>query len=353
MAPTRAPRRNRLVHGSIAGLLLLATSACIGPVRYLKPISGFKDVDCAPRRNALPVDITYLGAGGFLFRRGDQAIMTAPFYSNPNLLQVGLGFPISSNEARVEALLPPVDDVTAILVGHAHYDHLMDVPYVARHRAPKAIVYGSTTMTHILAPVLPKSRLHSVNSGAGTWRRPGEWLPTPTSRIRFMALHSEHAPHFMGIKLFKGKIAEDLQHLPRTAYGWKEGQTFAYVIDFLGDDGKVDLRIHYQDAATNPPYGFHPQLDAKGVDVAILCVASFAEVKDYPEAIVRDMRPRHIVLAHWEDFFRAPNRPLAAVPPTNTKEFVIRLESALPESSDWTTPVPGTTLRFEVCDSGT
>lgn len=52
--------------------------------------------------------------------------------------------------------------------------------------------------------------------------------------IRFMAVRSEHAPHFLGIKMFSGSVDDDLEHLPRTAYGWKEGQTFAFLIHFLG-----------------------------------------------------------------------------------------------------------------------
>jgi mRNA degradation ribonuclease J1/J2 len=72
--------------------------------------------------------------GGLLFRRGNDAIMTAPFYSNPNIFRVGLRRPIHSDTNLVERLLPDVSDVRAILVGHAHYDHLMDVPYIANYK---------------------------------------------------------------------------------------------------------------------------------------------------------------------------------------------------------------------------
>ena len=37
-----------------------------------------------------------------------------------------------------------------ILVGHAHYDHLMDVPFFM-DRAPQATVYGSTSTRNVLA----------------------------------------------------------------------------------------------------------------------------------------------------------------------------------------------------------
>ncbi|MCK4579358.1 MAG: hypothetical protein KAU50_11250, partial [Candidatus Marinimicrobia bacterium] len=71
------------------------------------------------------IQVMYLGTEGFLFRRGDAAIMGAPFYTNPGVLQVGLGW-ISPDTALIDWLhpRPPEIDLEAILVGHAHYDHL-------------------------------------------------------------------------------------------------------------------------------------------------------------------------------------------------------------------------------------
>ena len=69
-------------------------------------------------------------------------------------------------------------------------------------------------------------------------------------------------------------------------------------------------------------------------------------VDDYPEAIVRQLRPQTIVLGHWESFFRSPDRPLQAIPFTDTKAFALRLTDALPEGARWYTPRPNATLRI-------
>jgi len=106
--------------------------------------------------------------------------------------------------------------------------------------------------------------------------------------------------------------------------------------------------LYYQDAASNPPNGFPPPAGSTlspPVDVAILCVASFQEVDDYPEAIVRQLQTRTVILEHWESFFRSPDRPLKAVPLTDTKAFALRLTAALPAGARWHTPRPGATLR--------
>ena len=54
-----------------------------------------------------------------------------------------------------------------------------------------------------------------------------------------MALESEHAPHFNGLKMFRGSYHKDLQRLPRRAAGWREGQTLSYLIDFLERPGAL------------------------------------------------------------------------------------------------------------------
>jgi L-ascorbate metabolism protein UlaG (beta-lactamase superfamily) len=250
--------------------------------------------------------------------------------------------------------------VKAILVGHAHYDHLMSVPFIARERAPEARVYGSKTMAHLLAGEPFRDRLVAVDGDSGSWRRPGRWLPVEGTRIRLMALHSEHASHFLGIKVFKGKLATDRDALARSAFGWKEGQTYAFLIDFLAEtEERPVFRIHYQDAASTPPYGFPPPLDdGVPVDVAIVNVAAFGEAEDYPEGIVRELQPRHVILSHWEDFFRSPERKRKVVRATSFEAFRTRLESALPEWRErtpaaerrWTLPDRDAVVSVRVCD---
>jgi L-ascorbate metabolism protein UlaG (beta-lactamase superfamily) len=265
---------------------------------------------------------------------------------------VALGH-IQSDPGKIDQFLPPVEDVEAILVGHAHYDHLMDIPYIAQKRAPKAQVFGSQTMKNILSAALPEGRLVALNSEAATFEKPGEWRYTAGKRIRFMAIRSEHAPHFFGIKLYSGEVFEKLDRLPKRAWGWKEGQTLAYLIDFMGEGGSIDFRIHYQDAASNPPLGFPPPFepkDQKRVDVAIVCVPGFDQVKNYPEGIIQHIKPRFVILGHWEDFFRPRTEDpedLQVVPLTDPSVFIARMKKVLPSDANWAMPRPGSWLQLK------
>jgi hypothetical protein len=169
------------------------------------------------------------------------------------------------------------------------------------------------------------------------------------------AARPEHAPHaWPGIKLFQGHVEEPPSEPPRSAYAWKEGQTYAFLIDVLADDGETPLlRIHYQDAASNPELGWPPRelLAERRVDLAVFCAASFALVREHPQAILRELEPRHAMAAHWEDFFAAPSADPKVVPLTDLSELLGRLRGALPEGR-FSVPKPGEQIRFRVCEPG-
>lgn len=329
------------------GMLL---SSCATSIGKLPVYTGESGTPSLSEHEKKVVCIQYLGVGGYVFRYGKNVLMTAPSITNPGLLKIVSMTRLKTSEALVDKLLPPVEDGEMILVGHTHYDHLLDVPYIMKNHAKKAVVYGSGTMEHIMAPAIDKSRIVTVDKYAAKGRVPGQWVYNQDRTIRFMAIESEHAPHFAGMKFLpKGPYEEDLKSLPRTVFGWVEGQTYAYLIDFLDEQGNIAFRVHYQDAASSPPFGFVPDLPAneqKRVDLAILCVASFQQVNNYPEGIINTIRPKNIILGHWEDFFRGQKRPVGVLRTTNIRNFIKRLESVKPHDSRWFLPLPFTQIRF-------
>lgn len=341
---------------SVVSLICLA--ACTGTIKNLPVSLGVDEVGADDPAYGEKVQVRYLASGGFLIRRGEHSILTAPFFSNPSLKRL-MFWRIKPNPEQIDRFLAPIQesliDVETIIIGHAHYDHLMDVSHVVKNYVHKARVYGSKTATSILAAELPADQLVSVNADAGTSAKPGRWYHSRTSRVRFMAIESEHAPHFMGFKLYKGKYDNPLDKLPTRANSWREGQTFAYLIDFMSDDGStVKFRIHYQDATSNPPYGFpppftHPE-EHRRIDLAIVCVAGYEQVEHYPEAIIRELNPRYVILSHWENFFgHLPDDSanLRTVPMMNAKRFLDRLKSVFPHDDRIIMPAPGAWIRFD------
>jgi hypothetical protein len=139
-----------------------------------------------------------------------------------------------------------------------------------------------------------------------------------------------------------------MERAPVAAIEWLDGETVAFLVDLLNNDGSVALRVYFQDAVAAPPYGLVPPLsDGTPVDVALVVPATYAEVSWHPEALLANARPRQILLGHWESFFEPPETPAEPVPFTNLPDFLSRLERALPAGSEWHLPMPGTRFLFD------
>lgn len=299
-------------------LMLLCLAGCAkdltpGRVRCaegpLPPSKDCREEPTSDAHNLTEPKITYLGVGGWLLNWHGEGLLLAPSFSNPSLPPIF----VRANEQRIADYLPDVKNVKVLLIGHAHYDHLLDVPVIMQRYAPDAIAYGNRTAGHILA--VPKLHLKHrfVNVEQKMYRvhcatpkcyqaNPDQW--TTVGHVRFMAIQSKHAPHFAGVDFLKGSYYEDLKSLPVYVRNWKEGTTLAFLIDLLDDAGKPAYRIHYQDSASNPPFGFPPLIaDGKEVDVMIMCAASTTQVSQYPDALLRYLNPHKLLIGHWEDFF--------------------------------------------------
>ena len=303
-------------------------------------------VDLAPP-GADELRLVYLGSGGWIMEHRGDVVVAGPFFSNPGFLRTGL-WSIASDEAEVDRHMSRYDvsSARAILVGHAHYDHLMDVPRVATKHAPDARIVGSRTVANTLGTWSGVGhRVDVVNDSAGDQATPGRWL-SYGSGVRVMALRSHHAPHFDGYTLYRGHRVVPLTEEPRTADEWVAGDTFAFLIDFLDADDSVAFRLYYQDAVAAPPAGFAPDalIAERPVDVAILVPATYDQVDWHPEALVENLMPKRVLLGHWEDFFVPIDSPTKAVMLSDIGDFEARLQRVF--DGEWWRPDHWTVFRF-------
>lgn len=311
-----------------------------------------------PPSTAAGVSVTYLGTGGFLLERGDDTVIIAPFLSNHGFLRLGF-WRLASDGVLIRRVLDPhraaLERARYLLVGHGHYDHLLDVPFVVETYRLRAVVIGSpgvcnTLSARGLATLAPQVEREPGNTGA--------WIPAAQpaggqGHVRVMAIASGHAPNWKGMTVADGTVDRPLKHLPRKAGGLELGEPLAYMIDFLDPvTGAVDFRVYYQDAAEPPSPGHtlarNAAAPARRIDLAILCVASFEELGvPYPQTCRRVLDAREYLLAHWENFFRPWSREvgsLRAVPQTDPRVFVAELEGA--GGANWILPTPDTTIDY-------
>lgn len=335
----------------------LVVGAC-GPLPLTRPSpAGPVEVDCCGVRGPA-VEVTYLGIAGWVVRRGESAVLTAPLFSNPGLLRTGFGA-IAPDSARIaralDSLGVDLSDVTVILSGHGHYDHLMDVPWLMQRRAPRARLLLNATAAHQIAPWGLQDRLTVVEDDAGDAAAPGRWIRV--GDVRVMAIRSMHGPQFAGLTLFHGERDRDVPAPPATAQEWLDGKTYAYLVDFM-DGERVAFRVYYQDAVGQAPAGLVPAsllepegADRRRVDLALLVPSTYAEVEWHPEATLDNLRPRHVLLGHWEDLFRSPFEEPKRLGVTDFKHFIRRLDRATRAISPddpigWHLPTAGARFRF-------
>lgn len=277
------------------------------------------------------VQVRSLGVAGWLVRRGDDAFVTGPLYTFPGPAAL-LGLRgVEPSQAAFDAQHPSTESgVKAILAAHAHYDHALYIPF-AMVAHPDAHAYGSSTLKHILAGYGLGDRAVALDSKADSRngappgdgcpvlpRQDGEWEYVPGSRMRIRAIAHHHAAQVLGIwHLWPGCLSADRTTPPTRASDWVEGPIFAYVIDFLAEDGRTPVwRVYYQDSPVDGPAGMVPEeiLAERSVDLAFLGVGNYDRTEK-PEAIVARVKPAHVILHHWENFFFAdPRKSLRQLP---------------------------------------
>ncbi|HEX5717033.1 MAG TPA: MBL fold metallo-hydrolase [Thermoanaerobaculia bacterium] len=308
------------------------------------------------------VFIRYLGAGGLYLEWRGTPVLFGPFFSNPSFPRALLGR-LAANQVRIEGGLKGMDlgGVKAIFVGHAHYDHLADVPFIVESFSPDAKVYVNQTGANMLA---------KVNSVQGKVRVLEHEPKAEVGLIRVRAVKSKHAPLFWGIHWARGEVGDPWKKdwTRRRFRQLKGGTTFAFVIDLLDDLGAVRYRIYYQDSASPEGEGVPAFEDAfePGYDLAVLCMASFKYVKNHPGGILDKLRPRHVLVTHYENFSRDsldPDKPLQFVTLLTNRganKFLGTVRASLsaepstgpvdavcgPSSPVSTMPLPGEWLRF-------
>ena len=260
------------------------------------------------------VKVQYLGVGGYLVQRGDDVVLFSPQYTNPAIIEVAFEHQIRTDRALIDQMLPAeADKAAAIVIGHAHYDHLMDTPYIATTRAQNAKVYGSATMINLIGSEVPRGRMVDVAPNAAA--------KTPikiNDRLRLWTIPSQHVDQTrlkswllgidVAVHMWRGTVTKPMSRPPATASEWPEGEVYAYVLDFMDATGTtVEFRLYYQDAPTDEPTGYpfgdHAPTDNRRIDAALIVAGDSERQINHPRGIVSRTKPRFLVVGHWENFF--------------------------------------------------
>lgn len=248
--------------------------------------SVLADLDVVHHDLELPPGLTveWLGTAGFRLEMEGTIVLIDPFLSRRSLVET-LTSPAVHADAGVVARLAPRAD--AVLLGHCHFDHAIDVPELARRGAT---VYGSTSAQRLLG-------LHGLADRAVVVERGAVYEIGPFT-VRFVP--SRHSKLLAGLAVpSDGELTCDsLDSLSSNAY--RCGQVHGIHLEVGGTTlyhlGSAEL--------DEQAYGLGP------VDLLLCCIAGRSMSKDFTRRMLATFEPTTVVPHHLDDFFRPLDAPM-------------------------------------------
>jgi L-ascorbate metabolism protein UlaG (beta-lactamase superfamily) len=306
--------------------------------------------------------VLYTGCGGLVINAGGHSVLVDPFYSNRCLKMAYSKLRTDRRQAdlvcrRIDQACGGTEAIRSVLIAHSHYDHLLDLPYLLNTRLkshPPHIIGSASTRNALASLGLPPYRFTAPEfPGSGI----AETIPLDTG-MRVTVIASEHSPHFrlLGTSVSamdgcigpKGVKGFDTSNYKAWCWKWEGGPSYSFLLEIDSRDRPEPLRVFIQSTPCNPPAGI-PQLadPSDSVDIAFIGVASTNFVCDYPKQLLQAIRPKYVVLIHWEDFFRKYGKEPKFVRATKPDLFFCRYREVMGADYQRVTSMPKQLVRYK------
>lgn len=240
-----------------------------------------------PLRHLLPagLELEWLGTSGFRLSLEGSTILVDPYLTRLPLRAFLGRHPALPDPAVVAARAPRAD---AVLIGHAHFDHVLDAPLIARQTGGR--VFGSRSTANLMA-------LHGL-APLMVEVEPYRTYEIGPFEVTFVP--SAHSRLVLGLAVpMDGDITcEHLDDLSARAYGC--GQVYGIHIRAGG------VTFYHQGSAEL----VDDAVRHRGVDVFLAGIAGRGFSRRYLDRAIRLLEPRVLVPHHHDDFFRPLDQPM-------------------------------------------
>lgn len=251
------------------------------------------------------LEITWLGTAAFKLSCGETTLVIDPYVSRRSLGSALRQRPMIPDRERVDRLIGSAD---AVLVGHTHFDHAVDVPHLA---ARGATIYGSSSAERLLGLHGRENRAVVVEP-----HRPYEIGPFTVTFVP-----SRHSKLLLGQWVpADGELT--CEHLDDLAMGaYRCGQVWGIHIA-LGD-----WSLYHQGSADV----IEDEVRHSDIDVFLCGIAGRCYAPGYTERILRLLSPKLVVPHHHDDFFRPVEDPMDFSLNVHLASFCEDVETAAPD----------------------
>jgi L-ascorbate metabolism protein UlaG (beta-lactamase superfamily) len=238
-----------------------------------------------------PLKLTYLGTAGWKIADGDLIVLIDPYISR---VKLGTGPGISPEDTRATVNrsdffvsdAPGIDSLITradfILVHHAHFDHLSDVPYIAKKTGAKVV--GTETTCNILrAYGIPDEQLYPV--------RGGEDYQFEKFSVRVIpSIHSAlNDKHYLDSRTYT-----EVPEAPLRISEFIEGGSLMFLVRFSRHEVLTMGSMNFVERELE---GLSPDILLAGVNQSQL------GLYNYNERLLRvTNNPEIIIPTHWDNF---------------------------------------------------
>ncbi len=213
----------KIMKGLLWAALTLSICAGFALLYLLQPagkLEQFSAWQYPTKTTNANLKVHYFGVSTLLFDDGENQILIDGFFSRPSLAQV-MWNKLDSQPALLHKLIQQhqLQRTRAILITHSHYDHTLDLPFLAQQLKHSQIIGSESSLNIARGAAIPESRLSLVNPAQ----------PIQIGKFKITAIPSQHTP----ATAVNNDLGEQIQQplsLPARFYEFKEGGSFDYYI---------------------------------------------------------------------------------------------------------------------------
>ncbi|MFC5674241.1 MBL fold metallo-hydrolase, partial [Streptomyces incanus] len=255
----------------------------------------------------------WLGTAGWRIDVGDRTVLFDPYLTRfPTGLFDGAFDPGTRLRTRPEVVAAHIGRPELVLVSHSHWDHLGDVPHIARTTG--AHVVGTETTYHLLVAL-------GVDAGQISVVKGGEVLDF--GGITVEVVPSLHSRNKKCAYFAPGTLNAPPATTPSSIADLPEGDTLAFQVT-AGDSGPSAFLMGASDFSERAVRGLRP-------DLAMIAVPAGTATHRYVPRLLRALdHPGVVVPVHWDNFEVPLSGSPVRDPSMDLEAFLTQVEKASP-----------------------